>query len=46
MPPMVKQLIRRLAAALRREEGAIGWLLIGIIAGIGLVIYGVYVLIF
>ena len=39
-------LVRRAAVELwRREEGALGWLLLGIIAGIGLVIYGVYVLV-
>jgi hypothetical protein len=30
----------------RREEGAIGWLLIGVLVGIGLVIFGVYKLFF
>ena len=42
----LEHLMERLSALRWREEGAIGWLLLGIIAGIGLVIYGVYVLIF
>jgi hypothetical protein len=30
----------------RREEGAIGWLILGVLVGIGLVIFGVYKLFF
>jgi hypothetical protein len=42
----LRQLIAQAARAVwEREEGALGWLLLGIIAGIGLVIYGVYVLV-
>ena len=30
----------------RREEGAIGWLILGVLVGIGLVLFGVYKLFF
>ena len=40
-------LLARAAADVRsREEGAIGWLLLGVFVGIGLVIFGVYKLFF
>jgi hypothetical protein len=38
-------LSHRVAGLWRREEGAVGWLLLGIIAGIALVIFGVYELV-
>ena len=35
-------LLRDAASALRRlEEGAIGWLVIGILVGVGLVVFGI-----
>jgi hypothetical protein len=37
--------LRRGLTLARREDGAIGWLMLGILVGIGLVIYGVYELV-
>ena len=39
-------IVRATIAVGRREEGAIGWLLLGVLAGIALVIFGVYKLLF
>lgn len=36
---------RRARCLARREDGAIGWLMLGILVGVGLVIYGVYELV-
>ena len=42
-----RDMLLRAATSLRRqEEGAIGWLILGVLVGIGLVIFGVYKLFF
>jgi hypothetical protein len=43
---MLKSISARAATVIRREDGAIGWLILGILVGVGLVIFGVYKLFF
>ncbi|MEX2458631.1 MAG: hypothetical protein WD770_06560 [Actinomycetota bacterium] len=41
MLDFVQTLLGRIGARLDEERGAIGWLVIGIIIGIGLVVFGI-----
>jgi len=41
MNALVDLILRRIADLRWREEGAIGWLIIGILVGVGLVVFGI-----
>jgi hypothetical protein len=42
----IRTLRLRVTTLIRGEDGAIGWLILGVLLGIGLVIFGVYKLFF
>ena len=41
MRPLTHLFVRAAAAVRAREEGAIGWLIVGILVGVGLVAFGI-----